>query len=148
MGRDERHDLESAFDMDFEEGLPPSVDRAAVRRMRFIARVLDDSIPIPGTTRRIGIDPLIGVVPGAGDAVSAVLSLYIVIESARLGVSYQTLIKMLANVSVDVAGGIVPYVGGLFDAAWKANERNVDLALDDLSSGSDQSSDVTHIEIE
>lgn len=126
------NDLASAFDERIDD-LPPSVDRAAVGRMRFVARVLDDSVRIPGTGVRIGLDPLLGLLPVAGDAVSGVLSLYIVAESARLGVSYRALARMLAHIGIDVAGGSIPVVGDLFDAAWKANTRNVSLALADLA---------------
>ena len=114
------------------ESLPDSVDEAAVQRMRFVARLLDDSIRLPGTEFRIGLDPIIGVLPVAGDAVAAALSGYIVLESARLGVSYLTLLRMLANVGVDFAVGSVPVVGDIFDVAWKANVRNLQLALADL----------------
>lgn len=135
MADDDTHELASEFDVEFEEGLPPSVDRAAIRRMRAVAYLLDESVRVPGTSFRIGIDPVIGVLPVAGDLVSAALSLYIVAESARLGVSSRTIVMMLANISLDVAGGSVPYVGGLFDAAWKANRRNVALVLEDLAAG-------------
>jgi len=122
----------SAFETRIDD-LPSSVDRAAVRRMRFVARVLDDSVRIPGTSFRIGIDPLLGLLPVTGDLVSGALSLYVVLEAARLGVPYGTLVRMLANVAIDVAGGSVPVIGDLFDAAWKANTRNVGLALDGLT---------------
>ena len=144
------NDLAAEFDAAFEDGLPESVDRAAVRRMRFVARLLDESVRVPGTNYRIGIDPIVGVLPGAGDAVTGFVSLYIVVESARLGVSYETLLKMLANVTLDVATGSIPYVGSLFDALWKSNERNVALALEDLAArppGRDDE-DVTHVEVE
>ena len=114
------------------ESLPDSVDEAAVQRMRFVAHLLDDSIRLPGTEFRIGLDPIIGVLPVAGDAVAAALSGYIILESARLGVSYLTLLRMLANVGVDFAVGSVPVVGDIFDVAWKANVRNLRLALADL----------------
>ena len=117
---------------DDPESLPDSVDEAAVQRMRFVARLLDDSIRLPGTKFKIGLDPIIGVLPVAGDAVAAALSGYIVLESARLGVSYLTLLRMLANVGVDFAVGSVPVVGDIFDVAWKANVRNLQLALADL----------------
>ncbi|GAB6862236.1 DUF4112 domain-containing protein [Haloplanus litoreus] len=125
-------DLTEAFDARID-ALPASVDRAAVRRMRFVARVLDHSVRIPGTSFRVGLDPLLGLLPVTGDLVSGALSLYVVLEAARLGVPYGTLIRMLANVAVDVVGGSVPVIGDLFDAAWKANTRNVDLALDALA---------------
>jgi len=128
-----------AFDVAIDD-LPDSVDRAAVARMRLVARVLDDSVRIPGTGFRIGLDPLLGLLPVAGDAVSGALSLYIVAESARLGVPYSTLLRMLAHIAIDVTGGSVPVVGDLFDAVWKANTRNVSLALDDLRDGDAEAS--------
>ena len=119
--------LESQFD-DIDE-IPDSVDEAAVRRMRFVANLLDDSIRVPGTDFRIGIDPILGILPGAGDAMAAAMSVYIVLESARLGVPFLTLLQMMANVTLDFAIGSVPVIGPLFDAAWKANQKNVELAV-------------------
>jgi hypothetical protein len=130
------------------EDLPASVDRAAVRRMRTVAYVLDDGIRVPGTDRRIGVDPLLGVVPVVGDAVSGLLSLYVVVEAARLGVSYGTLLRMLANVAVDVAGGSLPLVGDAFDALWKANRRNLRLVLEDLRSDTARERTAVDIEVE
>ena len=124
--------IDSAFD-DLDVALPPTVDEAAVRRMQFVSSLLDESVRIPGTDVRIGLDPLLGALPGAGDAVAAGLSLYIVLESARLGVSFTTLLRMLANVAIDVAVGSLPVIGVLVDAIWKANVRNLELALEDLA---------------
>jgi len=67
------------------------------------------------------------------------LSLYIVVEAARLGVSYTTLLKMIANIAVDVVGGTIPLAGDLFDAVCKANKRNFGLAVDDLTTDRDRS---------
>jgi hypothetical protein len=130
MARQSTGSLESRFD-GLEE-LPDTVDEAAVRRMRFVARLLDDSVRVPGTRLRVGLDPILGVVPGAGDAIAAALSIYIVLESARLGVPFLTLLRMVANVSLDFAVGSVPLLGTLFDAVWKANRRNLRLALSHL----------------
>jgi hypothetical protein len=113
--------------------IPESVDRAAVERMRTVAYVFDDLVGIPGTNSRVGLDPILGSIPVVGDVVSAAFSLYIVAESARLGVSYKTLLAMLANVVIDTAGGAIPYVGTLFDAVWKANKWNIEMALSDLT---------------
>lgn len=112
--------------------VPDSVDDAALDRMRTVARLLDEAVTVPGTDFKVGLDPLLGSVPVVGDAVSAVVSLYIVGESARLGVSYGTLLKMLANVGIDAAGGAIPYVGVVFDAFWKANKWNLELLLEEL----------------
>lgn len=125
------HELASEFE-DFEGELPDSVDQAAVDRMRLVARLLDDAVRVPGTDYRIGLDPIMGAAPIAGDVVTGLISLYIIAESARLGVSYQTLLKMLLNVSIDVGGGSIPVLGTLFDAAWKSNQRNVKLLVDEL----------------
>jgi hypothetical protein len=141
------HDLASEFN-EFEGELPDTVDEAAVRRMRFVARLLDDAIPVPGTNYRIGLDPLMGAAPIAGDVVTGLISLYIVAESARLGVSYQTLVKMLLNVSIDVGGGSIPVVGTLFDAAWKSNKRNMELLVDELKGKAPGSEDPLEIDVE
>ena len=99
-------------------------EAAALRRARALSGLLDDAVRVPGTDVRFGLDPILGVVPVAGDAVAAVLSLYPVAEAYRLGAPRRTLAKMLAVVGVDAVVGSVPAVGGVFDALWKANERN------------------------
>lgn len=126
----EGNSIAEAFDGD----VPAAVDEAALRRMRFVSHLLDDAIRVPGTDYRFGLDPVLGIAPVSGDVVAAGLSLYLVAESARLGVSIYTLVQMLANIAVDLAVGSIPYVGDLFDAVWKANDRNLALALDDLAS--------------
>lgn len=103
----------------------PSPER--LERVRALARLLDSSIPIPGTGRRIGLDPIIGLIPGIGDVAGAALSGYIILEAASLGASRSTLLRMAANVAVEAAVGTVPLLGDLFDAGWKANARNVRL---------------------
>ncbi len=125
-------EVAAAFDGIDPADVPESVDRAALERMRTVAMVLDESIEIPVIEYRIGVDPLLSMIPGVGDALSAGISLYIVIESARLGVSFTTLLGMLARITVDVAGGSIPFVGPVFDAVFKANTWNVEAAMDDL----------------
>jgi hypothetical protein len=112
---------------DFAMDVPESADERALRRVKAVAHVLDEAIPIPGTGYRVGVDPLLNVVPGAGDVVSAALSLYIIAEAAYLGVPLTTIVRMLATVAVDAAVSAVPFAGILFDAVWKANKRNADL---------------------
>ena len=97
------------------------------KRLERLAWLTDNSIPIPGTGARVGIDPLIGLVPWIGDAMGAVISSYIISEAARLGAPKSVLLKMAFNVFLDALIGIVPAVGDLFDFAWKANLRNVRL---------------------
>lgn len=138
MTGEQRSEPLSEFDERIEN-LPESVDRAAVERMQLVAHVLDEGIRMPGIGYRIGVDPLLGVLPGAGDVLSAGASLYIVLEAARLGVSSTTLLEMLANIALDVGGGTVPVVGDIFDFVWKANKRNLGLVLDDLATEYDRS---------
>jgi Domain of unknown function (DUF4112) len=102
-------------------------DRRRVERLHRLARLLDAGIPIPGTRWSIGLDPIIGLVPGVGDALGAVLSFYIVLQAGRSGVSGPVLLHMVANLAIDALGGAVPVVGDLFDAGWKANMMNVRL---------------------
>ena len=91
------------------------------------ARWLDAGIRIPGTNQRFGLDPILGLIPGAGDAVGAVLAGWILVEAARLGASRATLLRIAANVALDAGLGAVPFLGDIFDFAWKANLRNVAL---------------------
>lgn len=107
-------------------------DWARIRRLERLAGLLDDRFRVPGTRWRFGFDSLIGLVPGIGDAAGAVLSLYIIVEAARLGVPKRKLARMLAHTGIDAVVGTVPIVGDLFDAGYKANRRNVSLAMDHL----------------
>lgn len=106
----------------------PGTDVATrARNVRVLARLLDNAIPIPGTSWKIGLDPIVGLIPGIGDLISAVLSGYIILEAARADIPTLTLAKMLRNVGVDTLFGAVPALGDVFDAAWKSNTRNVAL---------------------
>ena len=108
---------------------------AALDRIRTVAHILDESVRIPGTTLRVGLDPIVGLLPVAGDFATAVCSLYIVAEAVRLGVPKRTLIRLLANIALDMLVGSVPVVGDLFDAYWKANVKNADLVAAAISDG-------------
>lgn len=142
-------EIAAAFDGIDPADVPESVDRAALERMRTVAMALDESIRLPIVDYRIGLDPLLSVIPGVGDALSAGISLYIVIESARLGVSFTTLLGMLGRITIDVAGGSVPVVGPVFDAVFKANKWNVDAAIDDLfPADDDDEQEVIEIPVE
>jgi hypothetical protein len=99
-------------------------------KLRRLAWLLDSSIPIPGTNLTIGLDALIGLVPGIGDLVGVALSSWILKEAHALGVSKAVLARMTLNVLIEGAVGAVPLLGDLFDAAFKANQRNVKLLGD------------------
>ena len=97
------------------------------RRLARLAWLLDNSIGIPGTRFRIGLDPLIGLIPGLGDLAGVLLSSYIVREAARVGAPPSVLGRMIFNVALESTIGLIPLVGDLFDAVYKANQRNIDL---------------------
>ena len=95
------------------------------RNVRALARFLDNSISIPGTEWKFGFDAVVGLVPVVGDLIGGSLSAYILLEAARAEVPILTLARMLGNVGIDTLVGSVPALGDVFDAAWKANMKNV-----------------------
>jgi hypothetical protein len=116
---------------DVTTSVPPS---SGVSRARLIARLLDDLIAIPGTRIGIGLDPVIGLIPGLGDVVGGALSSYILLVAAREGAPTPVLARMLGNIALDGLVGTVPLLGDVFDVGMKANRRNVDLLERHLAS--------------
>jgi hypothetical protein len=98
-----------------------------VTRARGLARLLDDLIRIPGTNIGIGLDPIIGLIPGVGDMIGGLMSSYILMVAAQEGVPASVLTRMLGNIALDSLVGVVPVLGDLFDVGMKSNRRNVDL---------------------
>jgi hypothetical protein len=96
------------------------------RRLRTLAWLMDNSIPLPGGLR-IGVDAIIGLVPGIGDAIGALISAYIINEAREMGAPRSLLLRMMGNVIIDTVVGAVPLAGDLFDAAFKSNSRNLAL---------------------
>jgi hypothetical protein len=94
-------------------------------RLRAITRVMDEAIGIPGTRFRIGLDGLLGLFPGIGDALSAGIAGYAILAAARLGAPRSVLARMAGNVVVDTLVGAIPVLGDLFDFGFKANRRNL-----------------------
>ena len=99
-------------------------------RMRRIAWLVDAAFHIPGTRIRFGLNSLIGLAPGAGDAVLGLVSLYIVQQAHAMGVPHAKLARMIGNIAIEVVGGSVPILGDLFDVALKANLRNIRIVED------------------
>lgn len=108
---------------------PPSAPEVAAvrRRSERLSVLLDSAVGIPGTRWRIGLDALIGLIPGAGDLVGLVMGAWFLLEGARVGAPASVLLRMAANIGVDALVGVVPIVGDLFDVAFKANRRNARL---------------------
>lgn len=98
-----------------------------LRRVRRLAWILDAAFRVPGTRFRVGVDALVGLLPVGGSAVMGLVSLYIVWEAWRLRVPASLLARMVGNVLLETAVDTVPVAGDLFDAAFKANLRNVAL---------------------
>jgi Domain of unknown function (DUF4112) len=97
-----------------------------VRRLRSLANVFDTAIPLPGGMR-VGLDPIIGLIPVVGDAIGAVVAVIILIEAVNIGVPRSIVGRMIGNVLIDSLIGTIPFVGDLFDFVFKVNSRNVDL---------------------
>jgi hypothetical protein len=117
---------------------PTVSEDARLAHLRELSRLFDSSIRVPGTDYRIGLDPILGLLPVLGDVPGATVSAYIVAEAAAMGVPRETLARMGVNLVLDATLGSFPVVGDLFDAVWKANERNVRLLterVDDPDAG-------------
>lgn len=109
---------------------PDSVREALEQKAKtskFIAYLLDECIRIPGTQIRIGLDPILGLVPGGGETVSSVVGAFLLADASRRGIPFRTLFKMGGNLLVNATIGALPGVGDLFSAWFKSNSRNFDL---------------------
>src|ERR687893_925859 len=104
----------------------------SLARITLLAKLLDNAFVVPGLNRRVGLDSVIGLVPGVGDAISAALASYIIWEARQLGLPRWKIARMIGNVAVDTALGAVPFAGDLFDVAFKANRRNLRIVREHL----------------
>jgi len=103
-------------------------------RLKRLSHNLDEAITIPGTERKIGIDPIIGLIPGGGDLIGGALSIYIMHAGIRMGMPRSVIIRMFGNIALEFIIGCIPIIGDLFDAMWKSNQRNVKLIEDSIIS--------------
>lgn len=92
-----------------------------------LAWLLDSSIKIPGTSRTIGLDGIIGLVPGIGDAFAGLLSGYIVVKALLMGLPIFIIGQMVVNMVIEGVVGVIPFFGDIFDFIFKSNRRNVKL---------------------
>lgn len=110
------------MDMDLPLGSDPV---SVTRRVEMLERVLENAFTIPGLRRKVGLDAVVGLVPVAGDVVSALLGMYLVWEARNLGMSKWQLARMSANVGVDTLLGAIPLAGDAFDLLFRSNSRNL-----------------------
>jgi len=94
-----------------------------IKTARFIAKILDNQFEVGGV--RFGVDPIIDIIPWIGDVIGALLSLYILKVAGEVGVSKIDLAKMILNIIVDFAVGVIPFLGVIFDVYYKANIKNL-----------------------
>ena len=107
-----------------DAGLPPDL-----MALRGFAHFLDEAVAIPGTKRRVGLDAILGLVPGIGDLLGALCSLWIVFGALRHRVPFLTVARMIWNILVDTVVGAIPIAGDLFDVFWESNVWNVELIV-------------------
>lgn len=106
--------------------LPVGRDAASVRRrLEAMEALLERLFVIPGINRPIGLDSIVGLIPVAGDVITAAMGAWLVWEARNLGMSKFQLARMMANVGIDTAVGAIPLVGDLFDFAFRSNSRNL-----------------------
>ena len=107
-----------------DEKLPP--DLLALRRF---AVLMDEAFPIPGTKRRVGLDAGLGLIPGVGDVVSAIMSAWIIAGAIRHRVPFSKIVRMLFNVGIDLLVGAIPVLGDMFDFVFEQNVMNMRLLM-------------------
>jgi NAD/NADP transhydrogenase beta subunit len=115
--------------VDVRAAVSPALEMRVARATR-LARVLDTALRIPGTRIRFGLDPILGLLPGLGDAIAALLGGYMVWTAVRAGAPRLIVGRMLANIAVDAIVGAVPVAGTVFDVAFKAHRRNARMLTD------------------
>ena len=94
-------------------------------RLRQLSENLDESFTIPGTNIKFGMDALLGLVPGGGDLVSGIFSLYMLRAAVKMKLPKRAIFSMLVNILLDTTIGIIPVAGDIFDIFWKSNKRNL-----------------------
>ncbi len=88
---------------------------------------MDSAFRIPGTRVRWGWDPIVGLIPGVGDALTPIFSCLVIVQAFHLGIPKLVQLRMLLNVAIDLLVGAIPLVGDVFDFAWKSNDMNLAL---------------------
>jgi hypothetical protein len=98
-----------------------------LQALRSMQRLLDEAFRVPGTRLRFGWDAIVGLVPGFGDVVTAVMAGAIIVQARAMRVPGIVIARMLMNVGIDLTFGLVPFLGDVADVFWKSNTRNLAL---------------------
>jgi hypothetical protein len=106
---------------------PSPRDDPRLRGARLLATLLDGALGVPGTRLRVGLDPIIGLIPGIGDAIGALASSYLVLVAVKLGAPASIVGRLVLNIAFDTIAGAVPILGDLFDFGFRSNIRNLGL---------------------
>lgn len=106
--------------------------RHARERLITLTRLMDSAIDVPMLRTKVGLDALLGVVPVAGDLLSAAVGVYLITQARELGASRWLQAKMVGNLALDAAVGSVPLAGDLFDVYFRAHRRNLKLLQKEL----------------
>lgn len=99
----------------------------SIERVRKIANLMDSAFTIPVIRKKIGLDPLLGLLPGGGDVIGAIMSAYALWVAYELRLPKPVMTRMAVNILLDVLIGSIPVVGDVADAFWKSNQINLKL---------------------
>lgn len=125
----------SSINPDPKRPLPPQLEQIAQ-----LVKLMDSQFRIPGTTFTFGIDPLLNFIPGVGWAIDFGISSYLFYGMVRNGASGKVVSKMALNIAADSLIGAIPVAGNIFDFAFKANRRNLKLAVEHFEEGKHEGS--------
>jgi hypothetical protein len=126
------NDTPSAAPRYRKDALTPEVVDPRIADVEALARWLDYAFALPGGFQ-FGFAGIIGLIPGIGDVFDALVSLYIIARAIQIGIPRVAIARMLVNVGIEALAGSIPFLGDLFDIAFKANRRNYELLKSHLS---------------
>jgi len=106
-----------------------------IKDIEWLSKLMDSKFTIPGTNFKIGLDPIIGLIPVAGDVMSYGVSAFLITKMVKHGASKKVALKMTFNVILDMLIGMIPLIGTIFDFTYKANDRNVRLLKEHYTEG-------------
>ena len=114
-------------------------------RLRTLGERLDESINIPGTNYKIGLDPIIGAIPIIGDLIGGILSTYILYSGMKMGASPKIIAQMATNIAIEFIVGSLPILGDIFDIIWKANIKNIELIEESIDIDGDENNVLNYL---